>query len=643
MPTIKFIDGTCRVYPGSISVLDILKDVSPNSVQDFMFGCVNGISVDRNAIVTNDSIVKFVYKTDQSTLDIIRYSCICLLGKAVKKLWPSSKIGESDVLENGFFCDIEVDFSFNETSLHLLEACMRQMINKKYKIYTKTFSLKKASTIFKNRNETYKLFLLDRLVNFSNQVVSLCFHEEYIDIQKKISVPNIFLCRNFRLQKFSGVYWKGKRENKVLQRIYGTSWITRIQLEKHLDNVKKLDSRDHRKISKILDLYHIQEDLPGMIFWHRNGWIVFQELKKLIRVKLRKYNYQEVKTPVMMNKKIWKDSGHLDNYKESMFMVCSSNFEYGIKPMNCPGHVQIFNHVVRSYRDLPIRISEFGSCHRNEPSGALHGLMRIRNFTQDDAHIFCREDQICSEVSNCIRMVYEIYKIFGFKKILVRLSTRPKNRIGNDNIWDKAENDLATSLRESKIEFEYQHGEGAFYGPKIELSLFDSLGRVWQCATIQLDFCLPINLKAFYIDHNNERKVPIIVHRAVLGSIERFIGILIEEYIGNFPTWLAPIQVVLANVNSNHLQYIKLLYKEFYALGIRSEIDSRNETISYKIREHIARKIPYIIICGDKEVKNNTITLRTRSGKNFYCIDVQFFISKLCKEINSYSCSLMEE
>lgn len=642
MPVITLLDGSKLIYKNAISVLDIVKNVSPSLVKNCCFGYVNGISVNKHTIIDYDADIRIIYNHDKIYLDIIRNALACVLGYAVKELWPNAKIGKNSVIENGFYCDIDVNFTFRDADLTLLESCMLDVIQRKYDVCVKKVTWKKAYTIFEKCSEIYKLLILKNDFDI-NQIVSLCFHQTYVDFQCGISIPNISVCRYFKLQKFSGVYWNGKTENKILQRIYGTAWSTLSELKIHLEYINQSEKRDHRKISKKLSLYHIQEESPGMIFWHHNGLVIFQELKKFMREKLWKYRYQEVQTPLIMNQKIWKDSGHLDNYREFMFMTHSENNVYGIKPMNCPGHVQIFNCILRSYRDLPIRMSEFGSCHRNEPSGSLHGLMRIRNFTQDDAHIFCRKDQIRNEIGNCIKMIYDVYAVFGFKKILVRLSTRPNNRIGSDETWDRAENDLAISLKENGILFEYQQGEGAFYGPKIELSLRDCLGRIWQCATIQLDFYLPKRLGAFYIDKNNEKKEPIIIHRAVLGSIERFIGILIEEYSGNFPVWLAPVQVVLISVNEKHIKYITTLFNNWLDLGIRVEVDTRNEKIGFKIREQILKKIPYIVICGDKEVISNKITFRMRSGKNVALVDTQYFIKKLNTEIINRSLHLSEE
>ncbi|XBC43425.1 MAG: threonine--tRNA ligase [Buchnera aphidicola (Meitanaphis flavogallis)] len=642
MPVITLLDGSKLIYKNAISILDIVKNISPSLVKNCCFGYVNGISVSKYTMIDYDADIRIIYDHDKIYLDIIRNALTCVLGYAVKELWPNSKIGKKFVTENGFYCDIDVNFTFRNTDLTLLESRMLDIIQRKYNVYVKKVTWKKAYEIFDKCSETYKLLILKNDFDI-NHIISLCFHQTYVDFQCGISIPNVSFCRYFKLQKFSGVYWNGKTENKILQRIYGTAWNTLNELKIHLEYVHQSEKRDHRKISKKLNLYHIQEESPGMIFWHHNGLVVFRELKKFMREKLCKYRYQEVQTPLIMNQKIWKDSGHLDNYREFMFMTYSENNVYGIKPMNCPGHVQIFNRILHSYRDLPIRMSEFGSCHRNEPSGSLHGLMRIRNFTQDDAHIFCRNDQIRSEISNCIKMIYDVYAVFGFKKILVRLSTRPSNRIGSDEVWDRAENDLAMSLKENGVLFEYQQGEGAFYGPKIELSLRDCLGRIWQCATIQLDFYLPKNLGAFYIDKNNEKKEPIIIHRAVLGSIERFIGILTEEYSGNFPVWLAPVQVVLISVNKQHVKYITMLFNSWLDLGIRVEIDTRNEKISFKIREQILKKIPYIVICGDKEVVSNKITFRMRSGKNVALVDIQYFIEKLNTEIINRSLYFSEE
>ncbi|HXK00526.1 MAG TPA: threonine--tRNA ligase, partial [Buchnera sp. (in: enterobacteria)] len=516
------------------------------------------------------------------------------------------------------------------------------LVKNNFNIMKKLVTWKYARDLFLSRNETYKVYILDNVLQ-NEKMIEIYYYKDYVDICTGIQVTNIKFCRFFKLQTISGAYWQGNRKNKMLQRIYGTAWSNKNQLKKHIINIEIAKERDHRIIAKKLDLYHMQDEAPGMIFWHHNGWIIFKELENFVRNNLKKYHYQEVKTPFMMDKTIWEKSGHLKNYQESIFMTSSENRHYCIKPMNCPGHIQIFNQKLRSYRDLPMRIAEFGSCHRNEPSGALHGLMRIRGFTQDDAHIFCTEDQIKQEINNCIKMIYDLYNSFCFKNISVKLSTRPEKRIGKDEIWDHAEQSLVEVLQENNLLFEYQVGEGAFYGPKIEFSLHDSLARVWQCGTIQLDFYLPTSLNALYINKNNEYQVPVMIHRAILGSIERFIGILIEEYKGCFPVWLSPIQVVIMAINDNQIDYVNQLNKELSQKGIRCLSDFRNDRINFKIREHILNKIPYILICGNQEVQNNTVSIRTRLGKKINNCNIDSFVEKLKQDICNHSINLLEE
>ena len=450
-------------------------------------------------------------------------------------------------------------------------------------------------------------------------------------------------CHLFKLMKTAGAYWRGDSNNKMLQRIYGTAWADKKALNAYLQRLEEAAKRDHRKIGKQLDLYHMQEEAPGMVFWHNDGWTIFRELEVFVRTKLKEYQYQEVKGPFMMDRVLWEKTGHWDNYKDAMFTTSSENREYCIKPMNCPGHVQIFNQGLKSYRDLPLRMAEFGSCHRNEPSGSLHGLMRVRGFTQDDAHIFCTEEQIRDEVNGCIRLVYDMYITFGFEKIVVKLSTRPEKRIGSDEMWDRAEADLAVALEENNIPFEYQLGEGAFYGPKIEFTLYDCLDRAWQCGTVQLDFSLPSRLSASYVGEDNERKVPVMIHRAILGSMERFIGILTEEFAGFFPTWLAPVQVVIMNITDSQSEYVNELTQKLSNAGIRVKADLRNEKIGFKIREHTLRRVPYMLVCGDKEVESGKVAVRTRRGKDLGSMDVNEVIEKLQQEIRSRSLKQLEE
>ncbi|QCI24225.1 threonine--tRNA ligase [Buchnera aphidicola (Muscaphis stroyani)] len=641
MPVIRFCDGSQQVYKHSVSLRNIIKNIKPSIIKSIISISVNNNFANLDHLITQDSFILFFDKKDKNSLKIIRRSCAQLLSYAIKIIWPLSKIGESNITENGFYCDVELDNSIIEKDLILLEKQMHVLIKKEYTIFNKTISFKKACQIFKNNSEMYKVYLINKLSDQTK--ISLYYHEDYIDIDTGMQVFNIQFCNNFKLQKIGGVYWDNNHENKMLQRIYGTAWGSKKDLEEHLKYLIEIEKRDHRKIGKSLNLYHMQEESPGMIFWHNYGWIIFNELKMFVREKLKEYQYQEVKTPLLLDKSIWKQSGHWDNYKDAIFTTLSEHREYCIKPMNCPAHIQIFNYGLKSYRDLPIRISEFGSCHRNESSGSLHGLMRVRNFTQDDAHIFCTVNQVRSEIKNCIKMVYDLYSIFNFKKILVKFSTRPKNRIGSDEIWDRAEKDLSDLLIENNLLFEYQTGEGAFYGPKIEFVLQDSLNRNWQCGTIQLDFYSPIRLNAFYIDEYNKRKTPVMIHRAILGSIERFIGILIEECSGNLPTWLSPIQVVVISISKKYADYVKNLEKKLSNHNIRVKSDVRNEKIGFKIREHTLHRIPYILVCGEKEINLQKVSVRNRNGYDFGMLNIDCFIKKLKKEIFIKSFYQMEE
>ncbi|QCI23683.1 threonine--tRNA ligase [Buchnera aphidicola (Macrosiphoniella sanborni)] len=642
MPVIRFCDGSQQVYENSVSLIEIIKNKNPNIIKSLIAISVNNQFSNLNAIIKEDSIINFISKKDHQSLNIIRYSCAQLLSYAIKNIWPYAQIAEINILENGFYCDIDLKDTILLKDLVFLEKIMKRFVKKEYDILNKRVSYSKARDIFQKRNEKYKIFFIDKKLN-SYENISLYYHENYVDFDIGIQVFNIKFCNNFKLQNIGGVYWEGNKNNKMLKRIYGTAWSNKKQLDEHLNYLNELEKRDHRKIGKFLELYHMQEESPGMVFWHYNGWIIFNELKNFVRVKLKEYKYQEVKTPLLIDQLIWKKTGHWDNYKNAIFTTSSEHREYCIKPMNCPGHVQIFNHRLKSYRDLPIRMAEFGSCHRNEPSGSLHGLMRVRNFTQDDAHIFCTREQVRTEINDCIKMIYDLYSIFNFKKILVKLSTRPEKRIGTDSLWNKAEKDLSDMLIENHLSFEYQLGEGAFYGPKIEFILQDSLNRSWQCGTIQLDFYLPLRLNSFYINEHNERKVPIIIHRAILGSIERFIGILIEESSGNLPTWLSPVQVVIISISAIGKEYITQLIKRLSDINIRVESDLRNEKMGFKIRQHILRKIPYIIICGEKEISSKKISVRNRKGYNFNMIDLNFFIEKLQKEIITRNFYQMEE
>lgn len=602
-------------FPDAVSMREIATLIMGSEFAHCIAGEVNGKLKELADTVTENSSVKIITIQDERGLNIIRNSCAHLLGHAIKQLWPAAKMALGTGIENGFYYDVDLDFSISLTDLKLVENRMHELAKKNYDVIKKTVSWQEARNIFSSRNESYKIALLDEDISRS-ALPGLYYHEEYIDMcLSKPQVPNIRFCHHFALQKISGAYWRGNSKNKMLQRIYGTAWADKNQLRGYLQGLAEIAKRDHRKINQQLDLYHLQKEAPGMVFWHNNGWIIFRELQLFLRMKLTEYEYQEINSPLMIDRSLWEKTGHWNNYQEEMFTTFSENREYCIKPMNCPGHVQIYNQQLKSYRNLPLRLAEFGSCHRHEPSGSLHGLMRVRSFTQDDAHIFCRKDQIYAEIMSCIKMIYEVYKTFGFKKIFVKLSTRPDKRIGNESLWDQAEEDLATALKNKNINFKYQYGDGAFYGPKIDFVLYDCLDRPWQCGTVQLDFFLPERLNAFYVDEHNERKIPVMIHRAILGSLERFIGILTEEYAGEFPLWLAPVQGIVMNISANQSNYVKKLAHVFKQAGIRIQTDLRNEKVGVKIREHTLRRVPYLLICGDKEMQTGEIALRTRSGK----------------------------
>ncbi|BAC24227.1 thrS [Wigglesworthia glossinidia endosymbiont of Glossina brevipalpis] len=631
MPIINFNNKEILFnYP--ISIIEIIKKFDKNLSENCIAAKINGKLLDVSEIINYDGSLELVKPENKIGIRIIRCSCSHLLGYAIKQLWPTSKMATNNITENGFYYDIDLNHKLSKNDLKLIEKKMHQLLKINFKINKINVTWGKAYEMFKNLNEIYKIKILEDNIS-KNSSLYIYHQEQYVDLCTLPHVPNIKFCMFFKIQKISGAYWKGNKKNKMLQRIYVTSWDSNSKLKNFIKNIKELEHRDHRKIGKKLDLFHIYENSPGMVFWHHNGWIIFRILEKFIRKKLKKFYYQEVKTPCIIDHDLWRLSGHLDNYKNYMFHTNSENKQYCIKPMNCPAHVLIFKKKIRSYKELPFRISEFGSCHRNEPSGSLHGLMRIRNFTQDDAHIFCMHDQILSEVSSCIKMIYEVYSCFGFKKILVKLSTRPENRIGSDEIWDFAEKQLELSLKKNKILFKIDLNEGAFYGPKIEFTLLDSLNRKWQCGTIQLDLCLANKLQAYYINNKNEKTNPVIIHRAILGSMERFIGIITEEFSGKYPLWISPIQVGVINVSVDQIDYVKKITKFFLQKKIRIISDLRNEKISFKIREYTLRFIPYIIICGKKEMESNSISVRNKYGKQLKYSSLEKFYNVIYEEI----------
>ncbi|OOF56127.1 threonine--tRNA ligase [Rodentibacter genomosp. 2] len=642
MPIITLPDGSQRQFDRPVSVLEVAQDIGAGLAKATIAGRVNGERRDACDIIEQDAKLEIITAKDEDGLEIIRHSCAHLLGHAIKQLFPDVKMAIGPTIENGFYYDVDLDRSLTQEDLEAIEKRMLELAKTNYDVVKKRVTWQEARDTFEQRGEPYKMAILDENIE-RTATPALYHHQEYIDMCRGPHVPNMRFCHHFKLQKVAGAYWRGDSKNKMLQRIYGTAWADKKQLADYLQRLEEAAKRDHRKIGKALDLYHMQEEAPGMVFWHNDGWTIFRELETFVRTKLKEYNYQEVKGPFMMDRVLWEKTGHWQNYGDLMFTTQSENREYAIKPMNCPGHVQIFNQGLKSYRDLPIRMAEFGSCHRNEPSGSLHGLMRVRGFTQDDAHIFCTEDQIESEVTSCIKMVYDIYSTFGFTDIYVKLSTRPENRIGSDEMWDRAEAGLAAALAHNNLEYEVQEGEGAFYGPKIEFALRDSLGREWQCGTVQLDFALPGRLEATYVAEDNGRKTPVMIHRAILGSIERFIGIITEEYAGFFPAWLAPTQAVVMNITDSQADYVKQVAKQLSNAGLRIKTDLRNEKVGFKIREHTLRRVPYMLVCGDKEIAEGKIAVRTRKGVDLGTFTIEEFAEILKKQVRNRELKLLNE
>ena len=642
MPIITLPDGSKREFDRPVSVLEVAQDIGAGLAKATIAGRVNGERRDASDIINEDANLEIITAKDEDGLEIIRHSCAHLLGHAIKQLFPDVKMAIGPTIENGFYYDVDLDRSLTQEDIDAIEKRMLELAKTNYDVIKTPVSWQEARDTFEKRGEPYKMAILDENIE-RTATPALYHHEEYIDMCRGPHVPNMRFCHNFKLMKVAGAYWRGDSKNKMLQRIYGTAWADKKQLAEYLTRLEEAAKRDHRKIGKALDLYHMQEEAPGMVFWHNDGWTIFRELETFVRTKLKEYDYQEVKGPFMMDRVLWEKTGHWQNYGDLMFTTQSENREYAIKPMNCPGHVQIFNQGLKSYRDLPIRMAEFGSCHRNEPSGSLHGLMRVRGFTQDDAHIFCTEDQIESEVTSCIKMVYDIYSTFGFQNIQVKLSTRPEKRIGADDMWDRAEAGLAAALAHNGLEYEIQEGEGAFYGPKIEFALRDCLDREWQCGTIQLDFALPGRLNASYVAEDNDRRTPVMIHRAILGSIERFIGIITEEYAGFFPAWLAPVQAIVMNITDSQADYVQKVVKQLSDAGLRVKADLRNEKVGFKIREHTLRRVPYMLVCGDKEIAEGKIAVRTRKGADLGTFKVEEFTEILKNQVRGRELKLLSE
>ena len=631
MLNITLPDGSVRQYESPVTVAQIAASIGAGLAKATVAGKVNGKLVDACDPITEDSTVQIITPKDQEGVEIIRHSCAHLVGHAVKQLYPNAKMVIGPVIEEGFYYDIATEKPFTPEDVAAIEARMKELIAQDYDVIKIMTPRAETIKIFQDRDEEYKLRLIEDMPEV--EAMGMYHHQEYVDMCRGPHVPNTRFLKNFKLTKLAGAYWRGDSNNEMLQRIYGTAWATKDELKAYIQRIEEAEKRDHRKLGKQLDLFHLQDEAPGMVFWHPKGWALWQTIEQHMRKELNAAGYKEVKTPQIMDKTFWKKSGHWDNYKDNMFVTSSEKREYAVKPMNCPGHVQIFNNGLRSYRDLPMRLAEFGSCHRNEPSGALHGLMRVRGFVQDDAHIFCTEDQIVSEARAFNELLVRIYKQFGFHDVSIKLSLRPEKRAGSDDVWDKAEQGLREALTACGVEWDELPGEGAFYGPKIEYHVKDALGRSWQCGTLQLDFVLPERLDAEYVTENNDRARPVMLHRAILGSLERFIGILIENHAGSFPLWLAPVQMVIMNITENQADYCREVAAKLQAAGFRVELDLRNEKIGYKIRDNSQYRFPYQIVVGDKEKQENKVAVR-RKAEDLGSLDLDDFIAQLQQEIS---------
>ncbi|HIA95506.1 MAG TPA: threonine--tRNA ligase [Gammaproteobacteria bacterium] len=633
MPQITLPDKTKKRIKDPITVEDLAKEIGPGLGKAVVAGKLDDILVDASEEITEDCKVQILTAEDAEGLEIIRHSCAHLLAHALKQLFPKVKLAIGPVIDEGFYYDILLDKSLSDKDLESIEKRMMKLAKKKYQVIREVVNRERAKEVFKSRGETYKLKIIDEIP--TGETIALYHHEEYVDMCKGPHVTNTKHLSAFKLTRISGAYWKGDSNNEMLQRIYGTAWKTKKELDLYLKRLEEAEKRDHRKLGRSLELFHFQEEAPGMPFWHPNGKTIFTQIENYLREQQLKRGYQEIHTPSILDISLWEKSGHTEKFNQGMFRTESESREYAVKPMNCPGHVQIFNQGLKSYRDLPLRLCEFGSCTRDEPSGTLHGLMRVRSFTQDDAHIFCTHDQLATEISNFIDMVFYVYKDFGFEDIGVKMATRPEMRVGNDKVWDESELALEEVLNSKDLKWERLEGEGAFYGPKVDFHLRDSLNRVWQCGTIQVDFSMPERLGAKYVNEKGNRETPIMLHRATLGSFERFIGILIEHYAGALPVWLSPVQAVVLNITDKHSVYSKEVRDSLKKNGFRVKSDLRNEKITYKVRDHSVHKVPYLLIVGDKELEKNSVSVRARGAKDLGSMSVKEFSSMLSKDIKN--------
>ncbi len=614
MPAITLPDGSKRIFENPISVADVAADIGAGLAKATLAGVVNGEVVDASCVITEDATLSIVTDRSDEALDIIRHSSAHLLAMAVKQLFPSAQVTIGPVIDDGFYYDFAFERAFTPEDLEVIEARMAELVAADHSIAREEWDRDEAVAFFKGIGEEYKAEIIASIP--AGEPIGLYRQGDFIDLCRGPHVPSTAKLPAFKLTKVAGAYWRGDSNNEMLQRIYGTAWANKKELKAYINRLAEAEKRDHRKINKKLDLYHMQEEAPGSIFWHQKGWSIYKTIEAFMRDKQIEQGYQEIKTPQVVDFSLWEKSGHADKFGDDMFTVTTEDRNYAIKPMNCPCHVQVFNQGLKSYRDLPLRLAEFGSCHRNEPSGSLHGIMRVRSFTQDDGHIFCTEDQIQSEVAEFIDFLHEVYAEFGFDEIIYRLSTRPEQRVGSDKDWDRAEEALAEALDAKKLPWQELSGEGAFYGPKIEFSLKDCIGRVWQLGTVQVDFSMPGRLDAQYVAEDGSRQVPVMLHRAILGSFERFIGILIEHYEGAFPFWLSPEQAVVINITDSQAEYAQEVTKLLQNNGFRVNCDLRNEKIGFKIRGHSIQRVPYILVGGDKEKESRTVAVRTRDGED---------------------------
>lgn len=631
MPNVKLPDGNVKHFEAPLTIYDVAHHISPGLAKAAIAGRVDGRLVDTSYLIKEDSSLIIVTEKHEDSLEIIRHSTAHLLAQAVKALFPSAQVTIGPVIEDGFYYDFAFERSFTPDDLSLIEAKMHELAKANLSITRRELPRNEAIQYFKELGEEYKAKIIADIPE--DEVLSLYKQGDFEDLCRGPHVPSTGFLKAFKLTKVAGAYWRGDSNNEMLQRIYGTAWADKKSLEEYLFRLEEAEKRDHRKLGKALDLFHFQDIAPGMVFWHPKGWTIYQELEHYMRNRLVDFGYQEIRTPQLVDRSLWEKSGHWANFRDEMFVTETENRHYAVKPMSCPCHVQVYNHGLKSYRDLPLRLSEFGNCHRCEPSGALHGLMRVRNMVQDDAHIFCTEDQIQSEVAMMLELVQSVYKDFGFTEIKYRLALRPEKRVGSDDVWDKAETALKLAMQGRNIEWVDAPGEGAFYGPKIECSLSDCLGRIWQCGTIQVDFSMPARLEASYVAEDGSKQTPVMLHRAILGSLERFMGILIEHYAGKLPLWLSPVHAVVLTISEKQNEYAEKVSKTLQKRGIRANFDLRNEKIGFKIREHTLQKVPYLLVVGDKEVEHCQVAVRTRDGVDMGVMTIDTICDTLTQEI----------